>query len=467
MSTDFLGDALSPRPRQKTHRYRRTNGMASTIDAVRVDVSENLTGGTYASTSLPGSEFERMRRYGLVLAKWSHPDISKSAKRWGVTPEQAETANRVVSTQMFKHIYDEDPTDGTLNIQPYVSAFATGEPNSQLVSAALSLHGTKAFDKLVKELKPLDPQVAEILENAGTELSDHLKYRLSWADGLHLDSRSARRHAGYLYQGLAQLTRQASDLIEQVSRERQERKRKASKPQPGGSASGTIKPGDVVPESKRVMVGKTIIPIDEYNTAGWMRPFLCKHELVLPHTGKAGRRMIPWMEGKYPTHFHRIITDPFKRIFQRKTRALGGVVVFDCSGSMGLDDDDIKRVMAASSGCSIVCYSAGPSESYDAERGNIHLVARHGRQMRGLPHFYGNNGVDLPALKWAYYNLRLNSKSPVIWVSDGQVTGRGDAQTQALLDETDKFIRRKRIIQADSPGEAVRLLAQLQRKAIK
>ena len=467
MTTDFLGDALSPRPRQKTHKYKRTNGMASTIDAVRVDVSENLTGGTYSSTALPGSEFERMRRYGLVLAKWSHPDINKSAKRWGVEPEHAEMANRVVSTQMFRHIYDEDPSDGTLNIQPYISAFASGEPNASLVAATLSLHGTKALAKVLKELKTIDPEMCEILQAAVNDIDEQLKYRLSWADGLHHRSASQRRYARYLYEGIARQSKWTADRATTLVEERKERKRKGSKAQPGSPTSGSSKPGEVVPETKKVKMGKTIIPIDEYNSSGWMRPFLCKHELVLPHTGKAGRRMIPWMEGKYPTRFFRLVTDPYKRIFQRKTRALGGVVVFDCSGSMDLSDDDIKRVMAASSGCSIVCYSAGPNESYDAENGNIHLVARHGRQMRGLPDFYGNNGVDLPALKWAYYNLRLNSKSPVIWVSDGQVTGTGDRSTSALVSETKRFVARKRIHQADTPSDAVALLAQLQRKAIK
>lgn len=53
-------------------------------------------------------------------------------------------------------------------------------------------------------------------------------------------------------------------------------------------------------------------------------------------TGKLGRREIATNEGKYPKAFYRLVTDPYRRIFKRKTRSLGGVVVFDCSGSMGL-----------------------------------------------------------------------------------------------------------------------------------
>ena len=157
-----------------------------------------------------------------------------------------------------------------------------------------------------------------------------------------------------------------------------------------------------------------------------------------------------------------MVTDPYRRIFQRKTRALGGVVVFDCSGSMSLDDDDIRSVMKAAAGMSIVAYSAGDGE-HDETYGNIHLIAKNGRQMRGLPEFPGDNGVDLPALKWAYFNLRLNSKSPVIWVSDGQVTGDGSKSNEALHRETKAFNRAKGIKRVNSPDEAVRLLRKLQK----
>jgi len=92
-------------------------------------------------------------------------------------------------------------------------------------------------------------------------------------------------------------------------------------------------------------------------------------------------------------------------------------------------------------------------------------VARNGRQARHLPDFPGGNGVDLPALKYAYYNLRLNSHSPVIWVSDGQVTGEGDHSTFELRTATRKFIRSKGIVQVETPDEAVKLLHKLQRKA--
>jgi hypothetical protein len=83
--------------------------------------------------------------------------------------------------------------------------------------------------------------------------------------------------------------------------------------------------------------------------------------------------------------------------------------------------------------------------------------------MRGLPEFPGDNGVDLPALKWAYFNLRLNSKSPVIWVSDGQVTGDNSKSNEALHRETKAFNRAKGIKRVNSPSEAVQLLRKLQR----
>lgn len=464
--TPFYGDALPPRPTQKTpSKYKSIGGMVSTLDGVRVDVSDTATAGTYTSTGMPGEEFERMRRYALVLAKWSYPNVGKSARAWRRTKAQAELANRLVANKQFQETFGEDPTMNTVNIKPYINGLLSGAPNDDLVCATMSLVGTKAFDDIMRGIRSADRALYDILAEQANNIMETMNNHHEWANGLHQPGRSARRHANYYYSSLASY---GAETTRQVNRLVDERKAQRSKPKRSGQQRPTM--GAQRPEPKPIQEGdkfkhhdRTVIPLHEYDDGYWQTPYLAKHELVLPHTGKAGRRMMPWSEGKYPRSFYRMVTDPYRRIFQRKTRALGGVVVFDCSGSMGLDDDDIKRVMAASSGCSIVCYSASGEDEIDRKWGNIHLVARHGRQLRRLPDFPGGNGVDLPALKWAYNNLRLNSKSPVIWVSDGQVTGKGDHQTRTLVDMTNKFIKSKRIIQVHNPDEAVALLARLQR----
>jgi len=461
MTTDFMGDALTRRPSQKTSAYKRQGGVATTLDGVQVDVS-TLKPSTYTTTSLPGAEFERMRMYALVLAKWSYPNRDKTAKQWNLDPAAVDMASRVVSNIMYQDAFGDDPTTDAINTRPYISGLTSGTHSEALVHATLSLYGTKAFVKILDEVANTKGfhEVAEALAQGGEVLQNWCHRDLDDAAGLHANSNYMKRRARDFYRRLAKISTDTSNEIGRKLEDKRAKGRVSTR-----SSKGTTgHPVMVAKTDKVVQPAKVVVPITEYHTYGWMKPFLAKHELVLPHTGKAGRRLIPWTEGKYPKMFYRMVSDPYRRIFQRKTRSLGGVVVFDCSGSMGLDEDDIRRVMRASSGCSIVCYSASHSEQVDSQYGNIHLVARHGRQMRGLPEFYGNNGVDLPALKWAYYNLRLNSKSPVVWVSDGQVTGQDDVRTDRLDKETQQFVKRKAIKQVESVDEALSLLSKLQRK---
>jgi hypothetical protein len=455
MSKTFWGDALPKRPKQKTNKFSNTGGFTSSLDGVRVDVRTDTKGSRYSIGNLEGTEFTRMKRYALMLTKWSHHDTAKHAKRWRVTQEAAEAANRVITNHLYQQVFLDDPTQDTINLTPYVNAYKQDFVTKDLITATLSLHGTRAIDTLLSQIHKDNPLAHEVLSDAIEAIDNSMDGRWHWIDYLHETDRRTARYASYCYESIANIIDQSDDSYR--------RKRRGDKKGKGKTTRGTgdIKPGDSAKETFRANK-RVVLPIDEYNDGGWERPYLAKHELELPHTGKKGRRLIPANEGKTPKMFYRMVSDPYKRIFQRKTRSLGGVVIFDCSGSMGLSDEDIKDVMRSSSGCSIVCYSSGNDE-WDAEHGNIHLVAKNGRQMRGLPDFPGNNGVDLPAIKWAYYNLRLNSKSPVVWVSDGQVTGVGDVCTDKLYQETQRFVKSKNIIQVETPKQAIQLLSRLQR----
>jgi Mg-chelatase subunit ChlD len=81
--------------------------------------------------------------------------------------------------------------------------------------------------------------------------------------------------------------------------------------------------------------GKGKATIAESN--GWEALYVVKPDLVRSHTGKLGRRSVYTGTGRSVKNVSRLYSDPEQRIFTRKTRALGAVVVFDCSGSMSLD----------------------------------------------------------------------------------------------------------------------------------
>ena len=154
-----------------------------------------------------------------------------------------------------------------------------------------------------------------------------------------------------------------------------------------------------------------------------------------------------------------MVSDPDKRVFSRKTRALGGVVVIDASGSMHLSEDDLDRLLKASAGATVVMYSGGYN---DINKPNVWVIARKGRMVRYLPSVPGDNAVDGPALVYAS-SLRDRGSQPLIWVSDGYVTGVSTGHTNRNLQKDIENITRKhRVIRVDNVQDAEKLMKRLQ-----
>lgn len=173
-----------------------------------------------------------------------------------------------------------------------------------------------------------------------------------------------------------------------------------------------------------------------------------------------GRRKRPAMTGKYPTRPDRLLTDPERRIFRESVRAQGGIVVFDCSGSMGVDHDVVSHAVKQFAGATIVVYSHSAGSPF-----NAWVVARRGRMISReefdeLPLNRGN-GVDGPILRWAIRQRK--SKEFILWVSDGQVTGKKDAQGEGQLIECAELSAKHNIIGVNTCDEALNLLSDLKK----
>lgn len=186
--------------------------------------------------------------------------------------------------------------------------------------------------------------------------------------------------------------------------------------------------------------------------------------LTEPTANFIGRRKRPAITGKHPSRPDRLLTDPERRIFREVVRGGNAVVVFDCSGSMSVTHDMVRRAVERFAGATIAVYTQ--RGSLDA---NAWVVARNGRMMSredfdGLPLGHGN-GVDYPILRWAV-NQRRTNKDFVLWVSDGYVTGRNDFHGEDLLDECLDLSVRERIIGVDTPDEAIELLDRMKRTGV-
>ena len=151
---------------------------------------------------------------------------------------------------------------------------------------------------------------------------------------------------------------------------------------------------------------------------------LIEREIPRPRRvdGALGRRRRPADVGRNPRHINRMLTDPERRVFDRRRASRGGVVLIDQSGSMGIDRADLDRILQAAPGCTVIGYSHSPgSEGVP----NIWVIADRGRAVDTIPDGNLGNGVDGPALRFAARHRRNND--PLIWVSDGYVTDRFDS----------------------------------------
>lgn len=179
----------------------------------------------------------------------------------------------------------------------------------------------------------------------------------------------------------------------------------------------------------------TKIPGDG-DLSGWYPVIPHKPPRDIAHTGRLGRRRLATNAGKNPTRIHNYYADPMRRIFTRKTRGTNALVIVDASGSMSLSTTDLDRIMKASAGATVIAYSS----SGDAEP-NTHLLAHDSRRVRDLPDFAGGNGIDAPAALWAIKNYRRKN-APVLWVTDGGVTGIGDHTNSALRAQCRRLARK-------------------------
>ena len=204
---------------------------------------------------------------------------------------------------------------------------------------------------------------------------------------------------------------------------------------PYGYVSGAL---GLALELRKLLRRKGDIPLDDFpggeeipdegGDTGFAPLRLDKLPLTERVAGRLGRKRIACNTGRDPRRINRMLTDPERRVFDRRARGLGGVVLIDQSGSMSLSDDDLWEIIKAAPGCVIIGYS---HNSYNgSDEPNCWVLADRGKVVGEVRRGNGGNGVDGPALVYALSKRRNNE--PVIWVCDGYVTSANDGYSEQL-----------------------------------
>ena len=433
-------EAVGDRPVLPHNRYVHA-GSATSLDGVKVEIGTGKRQHAVFAPKGSGEISRRLRRYGLCLSRVKFPNATRQAKTWGVDPLAIEVASRTVANEVYERAYTDDPSVGTVSVAPLARLLNEPMPPKQLLLEALSYVGTQAFHDLKSVV---NDDVRQALEQGDDYVKRFTKSAYSFSRLMEINS-SNKYNRRYSKRRWADYVRTLDGITDQWTKHLADSHRQS------------VTKG----KNKRLMseMGKGLPTTTPVDLKGWYPLFVSKPPLEVPHTGKLGRRLMYTNEGKYPRNIGRMITDPERRIFTRKTRSLGAVVVIDCSGSMSLTEQDLAVLMKSSAGATVVTYSTG--DRADTEHPNCWIVARKGRQVRRLPDYPGGNGCDAPALAYGV-SLRSNSSQPVIWVSDGMVTGIGDEHSKSLWNQCQRLINRHGIHHVETVREAVALMRKLQ-----
>lgn len=192
----------------------------------------------------------------------------------------------------------------------------------------------------------------------------------------------------------------------------------------------------------------------------WVRSIPGATRLDVAHRGKIGARRRPSSTGTKIGKMSRLLTDPDRRVFTTRQRAIDALLVLDLSGSMSWSTEELDEVIEAARGAVVVGYSS--SDRGDDPRPNTWLLAKDGRRVRTLPDVPGGNGCDGTALEYAVNRYRRRAGMPVLWVSDGRVTGR-TSSSEALGRDMIARLRRHRVTQVDNAEAAIETLRDMAR----
>jgi hypothetical protein len=193
------------------------------------------------------------------------------------------------------------------------------------------------------------------------------------------------------------------------------------------------------------------------STPYWGELEIEKLPLTVVAKGNLGKRKVASNVGRSPRRLHRYMTDPQRRIFDNKKKGMGGVVVMDASGSMTLTRDDVRKMLEASPGCTVLAYS-----DIGTGKPNAWILADKGRMVaeEDFPEMGSGNGVDFPALEWGVKH-KQHSSSPVVWVTDGGVCGPNQGFSEMLANQCTSYSYEKKVIIVEDADTCVDVLNKL------
>lgn len=383
-----------------------------------------------------------VRARELMRAKVSPVELvipDEYSEMKGISPQVLDACEEVRINALNRHVGNNPDDIDRRELPAIVERAVQANDVNTLTELIVRTHGTKTSNNLARAVrvaskkfgKPGAAQFAKELRKVIRSYDYSYKdayYKGHVADtdttDYMVDGKLQRLPSGYRYtlalaHGIHRFLRSNPVLT-------------GSKPTPG---EGSIPEAEDVPSSFAPLI-------------------LDKLHLTERVAGRMGRKRSATNIGINPRRIHRYLVDPDKRIFDKRIKGIGGVVLIDQSGSMSLSEEDVWDIIKASPGCIIIGYSDG-----GGAEPNCWVLAENGKVVSKVRPGNGGNGVDGPALLFAL--TKRKKGEPLIWVCDGHVTGRGDHATPALAKWCAKVVANHKVHMVPDVPSAVSALKQV------
>jgi hypothetical protein len=418
---EWIGQRLDENP----DRWRGSNA-APLIAATLGDARR----GIINATTDPSEIGELLRAFALVQSRWGITDLDTIREELGsTTAELVEIAHQYWLQELTNRAIGTKPSDWNDGTGSAIArSISTLDDPLDAFDAALPHLMTGSMNAINRALNDSLPQTVEALRKLRRTMGRHLS--------------DAPRPSTYKYHGdswrndertVARLAREIAEARAELERQRT------------ASRARAIIEGTLDANGRRS-------PVD-LGDAQWHEVKHSPNRLTRPHIGKIGAKRSPSDTGRVIRHPSRALTDPARRVFDRRARSKNALVVLDMSGSMNYTTNHLDEILERCRGAVVVGYSIA-SNDY-----NFHLLARDGMRVAELPSHGGANGLDGTALTYAVAKYRKNSTTPIVWVSDGEVNGLGDSTILAA--DMIQRLRKTGAHHVESASAAIELLDRM------
>lgn len=418
---------LTPRKDSNPDQWRVSNG-APLFGFAEAD---HLEGRVVAPTNI-GPMAELLRTYALVKARYgmTAEQIRTNANRHDVDVQAYELAHThylQTVTNEARDVKSADWKDGSgpLHAENVLHA----RTHADALRYAMTHIHTAQSNAIGRALTERDPKLGETYKEAKKKLARVMREQ---------HARPTSRINGYQWNEMENHIAHLASIIDEIL------DGTTSKGEGDGEISEKGNPYKPQPR--------------EADEADWYPVIPAPVNLNRPHVGKIGTRRHATDTGKSIRHVQRLLTDPNRRVFSRRAVSRSALVVLDMSGSMNYSTEELDEILESCRGAVVVGYSAGDDTSP-----NFYLLAKDGHRVAEIPEVCGGNGNDGTAFTYAVKKYRKTPTTPVVWVSDGRVTGRGDYSTRKLSRDMIARLTEARATQCEDMEEALDVIAGLTR----